>query len=248
MLSGKNAVVTGARTGIGRAVVEKFAKSGANIWACIREPNSNFEEEMRDLASRHGVWIDVVSFDLSRNEEIEAGAKSILASKQKIDVIVNNAGKNHVGLFLNTPVEEWWAVMNSNFFGPMLLTQKLLKRMMRTKNGSIINVSSERAIRVAPGRLIYSASKGALNVASATLATELAASGIRVNSVSPGQIDTGMLRELPDNGRKIKNTLGRTGQAEEVADTILFLSSDRSSYITGENIMITGGAGVDFSE
>ena len=248
MLKGKNAVITGARSGIGRATVEKFAANGANVWACAREPNETFEADMHAVADKYSVWIKPVYFDLSDKAQIAAGAKHILDEKLPIDVLINNAALNQIELFMQTSMESIETLFAVDFFAPLLLTQKLVKRMIRQKGGSIINVSSARALRAAPGRLAYSSAKAALILATETLALEFAGSGIRVNAVAPGQVGSArMMDEMKEKNTVLNNTLGRFGRPDEIADSILFLASDMSSYITGFTIEATGGGGLDFT-
>lgn len=244
MLKGKNAVITGARIGIGRAVVEKLAANGANAWACARHQDEFFENDMRKLAEKYGVWINTVYFDLAEKGQVIEGAKRILNDKLPVDILVNNAAVNQVELFMKTSIEKVESLFAIDFFGPLLLTQMLAKRMIRNKSGSIINISSARALRPAPGRLAYAASKSALITATETLALELATAGIRVNAVAPGQVEsTGMAVGLKEDSKMLPNTLGRFGSPGEIADTVLFLASDMASYITGTTIEVTGGGG-----
>lgn len=248
MLKGKNAVITGARTGIGRAITEKFACNGANIWACARHYDEDFEKDMAAIADKYSVWVKPVYFDFADKEQIACGAKAILGEKLPIDVLVNNAAVNQIELFMQTSIEKIENIFAVDFFAPILLTQKLAKRMMRQKSGSIVNILSARATRPAPGRLAYSSAKAALKMATETLALEFAGAGIRVNAVSPGQVGTErMMNELKDKNTAMNNTLGRFGTPEEIADSVLFLAGDMSSYITGFTIETTGGAGVDFN-
>ncbi|WP_081979713.1 SDR family NAD(P)-dependent oxidoreductase [Pseudooceanicola atlanticus] len=248
MLQGKNAVVTGARTGIGRATVEKFAEFGANIWACARQPDAAFESDMKNISHRYGIWIETVFFDFADKSQIEAGAKEILSAKRPVDILVNNAAINQTELFMKASIDNIEHLFAVDFFGPLLFTQKLAKRMMRGKASSIVNISSLRGLQPAPGRLAYSSAKSALKTATETLALELASSGVRVNAVAPGQIGSErMMEELKERKTSINNALGRFGTSAEVAEVILFLASDMSSYMTGETIPVTGGRGTDFT-
>ena len=248
MLKGKNAVITGARTGIGQATARKLAANGANVWACARQPDETFEADMRAIATEHGVWVKPVYFDLADKAQIAAGAKQILDEKLPIDILVNNAAVNQIELFMQTSIEKIESLFAVDFFGPLLLTQKLAKRMIRQKSGNIVNVSSVRALRAAPGRLAYSSAKAALKLATETLALEFAGSGIRVNAIAPGQVGSPrMMTELGEKNTALSNTLGRFGEPDEIADSILFLASGMSSYITGFTLEATGGGGKDFT-
>ena len=248
MLNGKNAVITGSNSGIGWAILEKFASNGANIWACARMPREAFERDIAELSVKYSVWIRPVYFDLSDKTQVAAGAKEILDQKLPIDILVNNAAINQIELFMQANLENIEKLFTIDFFNPMFLTQKLVKRMIRQKSGNIINILSARAFKPARGRLAYCSAKSALKLATEVLSLELAEAGIRVNAVAPGQINsTRMMNELKSNNTALMNVLGRFGTPEEIADSVLFLASDMSSYITGFTLQADGGEGYDFS-
>lgn len=245
LLKGKIAVLTGSNRGIGKAILEVFAKNGANIWACARKPDDKFIDNVADLIKKTGVSIRPVYFDLTDVEQVKAGAKTIISAKQPVDVLVNNAGIIHTALFQMTSIGKMKEVFEVNFFNQMLLTQYIVRVMIRQKSGSIINISSSAAIECNEGRAVYAASKAALITSTKVMAKELAAYNISVNAIAPGLIDTDMMRENTPQGA-LESTLQRicmkrVGEPEEIASVVLFLSSDLSSYMTGQVLRVDGG-------
>lgn len=246
LLREKNAVITGCLKGIGRATMDLFANNGANVWACCQAPDVEFENHVKTLSEATKVSITPVYFDLSNSEQIKAGIKQIIAAKQPVDVLVNVAGMTYNALFHMTTIEKMKEVFEIDFFSQMLVSQQITKLMMRQKSGSVINIASIAGVDGNPGQIAYSAAKAALIGATKTLAAELGTSGIRVNAVAPGVIKTDMTAELSKekfdellSGSKLR----RAGLPEEVAQTLLFLASDLSAYITGQVIRIDGGMG-----
>lgn len=244
MLKGKNAVITGARRGIGRATVECFAGYGANIWACARKPDEAFEQDMAELAQRDGVWIKPVYFDLADSEEMAAAVKGILSEKLPVDVLVNNAGVPHGGTLFTTSQAKLHEVFEVNFFAQIALMQVFGKYMLRKKSGSIVNMASIGGLEHEPGYLAYGSSKAALIWATRSAAKELAPHGVRVNGVAPGLVDTemGSFRNQAELEKVLSRTpAGRMGGPGEIAEAIAFLASDKASYITGEILSADGG-------
>ncbi|MEA4892161.1 MAG: SDR family NAD(P)-dependent oxidoreductase [Peptococcaceae bacterium] len=245
LLKGKNVIITGARRGIGRATVETFAKEGANIWACARKPDKEFEAEMKELAARENVWIKPVYIDMNSRSEIKEGAGKVLSEKRKIDALVNIAGINHKEApFQMLSMDTFSCMFEVNFFAQIQLCQYIVKAMLRQKKGSIINLASIGAIDMVAGNMAYGSSKAALLFATKSMAAELTPHGIRVNAVAPGLIDTDMVNGLSEAARNnvvLKCKAGRSGQSSEVADLIAFLVSDHAQYISGQVIRIDGG-------
>lgn len=244
MLKGKNAVITGARRGIGRATVECFAGYGANIWACARKPDEEFERDMSELAGKYGVWIKPVYFDLANGDEMAAAVKGILSEKLPVDVLVNNAGMPHGGTLFTTSIAKLQEVFTVNFFAQIALMQYFGKYMLRKKSGSIVNIASVGGLEHEPGYLAYGSSKAALIWATRSAAKELAPHGVRVNAVAPGLVDTemGSFRNQAELEKVLSRTpAGRMGEPNEIAEAIAFLASDKASYITGEILSADGG-------
>lgn len=244
MLKGKNAIITGARRGIGRATVEAFAQNGANVWACARNKDEAFEADMAALAARYGVWIKPVYFDLTDEERIKEGIKTILREKLAIDILVNNAGAVHIATLQMTSMETLKKLFQVNFFSQVSLMQLVSRIMMRQKGGSIINLSSIAGLDGDTATLAYGSSKAAIAYASRAAAKDLAPHGIRVNAVAPGYVETDMARQLPEISLKNmieKSALSRAARPEEVADAIVYLASEKASFITGQILRVDGG-------
>ena len=245
LIKGKTAVITGCNRGIGKALLEVFAKNGANVWACVRKSDVDFTEYVAGIVAETGVKIRPVYFDLQDAEQIKEGVKTIRSAKEPIDILVNNAGVIHTSLFQMTPIDKMREMFELNLFSQMLLTQQISKIMMRQKSGSIINMASSAAIEANEGRTAYAASKSALITSTQVLSKELAGSGIRVNAIAPGLTQTDMMVESTPEDILEKTlqriSMRRVGRPEEIAKTALFLASDLSSYITGQVLRVDGG-------
>lgn len=248
MLSGKNAIITGARTGIGLATLKQFAQSGANCWAVVHRKDHDFLLLIKELERKHGIWIKPVYIDLADPESVKSGVKCILKDKFPIDILVNAAGVVSPNrLFSMTSMNDIRNVMEVNFFSILEIMQLVIRVMQRQKSGSIINIASVAADCEDTSQLEYAASKAALICATKKLASEAGASGIRVNSVSPGLTDTKMTSGIEEKAMsRIFEGLvpKRLGTPDEIANIIAFLASDSSSFINGANIKADGG-GID---
>lgn len=243
-LNGKNAIITGANRGIGFATLKLFAKEGCNIWACIRKPNEEFDEQIRILSSKYKVWIKTVFMDLSDENSMKAGMKDILSDKNSIDILVNNAGIAFGGLMSMTPISKLKEVFQINYFSQVFMMQLVSRIMMRQKSGCIINMASVGGIETNPGYLAYGSSKAALIWATKCIAKELGDFNIRVNAVAPGMTDTqmGHYKTQEELDLVIKKTsLGRMAHASEIAEGVCFLASEASSFVTGHVMVIDGG-------
>ena len=245
LLKDKNAVVTGCNRGIGKEVVRVFAENGANIWACIRKENKSFTKYINKLEKKHSVKINPVYFDLSDEEQIKTGIKVIKESKKQVDILVNNAGIIFTALFQMTSMQKLKEMFEINYFSQMLLTQYISRIMMRQRSGSIVNISSSAAIEGNEGRTGYASAKASMITSTKVLARELAPYKIRVNVVAPGLTQTEMMTSsTPEDA--LQETLNRiclkrVGQPEEIANSVLFLASDLSSYITSQVLRVDGG-------
>lgn len=245
MLKGKNAIITGARSGIGLATLQLFAKNGCNCWAIIHREDLDFLNKIQTWEKESQVWIKPVYMELDNSDSIKQGMKDILAEKQPVDILVNAAGiVSPNRLFTMTKMEDIRRVMDVNFFSSIELTQQVCRPMMRQRKGSIINIASIAAWGEDTSQMEYAASKAAMVIATKKLARELGSAGIRVNAVAPGLTQTKMLDVLEGEAEaQIKKGLGlhRFGTPEEIAEVCLFLASDKSSYVTGETIKVDGG-------
>ena len=242
LLDGKVCLVTGASRGIGAATVSRFAREGAVVYANARTPES-LDDLCTELSEKYNTTVKALYFDV-RDEA--AAKKAVLQIKKetgRLDVLVNNAGVMKDALIGMISKDLMQEIYDVNVFGVMNLLQLASKIMMFQKSGSIINLSSIVGLEGIPGKLVYSAAKGAVAAMTKTAAKELASHGIRVNAVAPGMIDTDILKSVGDE--KMKEQLanirmGRLGTPEEVAAAILFLASDLSGYVTGEILGVNG--------
>ena len=239
-----NAIVTGARRGIGRAIVELFAQKGINIWACASKENEEFEQDMKQLSEEYHVWIKPVYFDLANEEETINALKEVIKEKQPIDILVNNAGVPYGNLMQMTPLKNLREVMEINFIAQIHVMQLISRVMMRQKSGSIINMGSVGGIEAREGYLAYGSSKAALLWATRSVSKELAKYNIRVNAVAPGLVesDMGMYKKTEEQ-EKILNEISmkRMGRPEEIAEAVYFLATDASSFMTGAIMNVDGG-------
>lgn len=244
ILKGKNVVITGARRGIGLATVKAMAKEGANVWACARKKDIEFEIQLQKLAEEFQIWIKPVYFDLCDDAAIKEAVSEMAREKNPINILVNNAGIAHNGTLGMTSIDQIRQVFSVNFFSQLLLIQLISKLMIRQKQGSIINIASVGGLEANPGYIAYGSSKAAIVWATKSLAKEYAPYHIRVNAVAPGLTDTEMGYYRQEN--ELQKVLDRTpmkrmAKPEEIADSIVYLASEKSSYITGHVLVVDGG-------
>ena len=244
MVKGKNIVVTGCLSGIGRQTMATLAKNGANVIACAFAQSDEFESECEFL-SKGGVSVLPVYFDMMDNDAIKAAARTIQSKKMQVDGLVNIAGINKDALFGMITAQDLVDTFQVNCFSQILFSQYIAKLMIRQKTGgSIAFTSSVTAMDGNEGQVSYGASKAALIGAMKTMALELGKHNIRVNCVAPGVIRTPMTEKLSNEllDKKIKTMdIPRLGEAEEVANTFMYLMSDLSSHVTGQTIRVDGG-------
>lgn len=240
----KNAIVTGAKKGIGYATVLKLAQAGYNIWACARVYDAELEERLGLIAKKNNVWIKPCYFDLSDEKQIKATLKKIISERKNIDVLVNVAGTVFNGSFSMTPVSKIREVFDINYFNQILIMQLVSRTMIRQKFGAIVNVASVSGIEITEGKLAYGSSKAALIYATKAISKELAGYNIRVNAIAPGLTDTDMNKNLSEESITAvlgRSSLKRMAHPEEIANAIEFLVSDKSSFMTGQVLVVDGG-------
>ena len=244
LLKDKNALITGAARGIGNAMLRVFAREGANIWAFARTPSADFDAECAALATAHGVWIKPIYADLSDAEARKAAFAAVMADKQPLHVLVNNAGiMGEDKMFQMIPETEMRDIFDVNFFAMLEVCRFATRLMARRKSGSVVNIASVAGMD-GDSRLDYSASKAALIAATKKLARELAPMGIRVNALSPGYTNTGLVAGLSE--KVVEETLAgillrRAAEPEEIANVAAFLASDLASYVTAQVWRADGG-------
>ncbi|MDR9415036.1 MAG: 3-oxoacyl-[acyl-carrier-protein] reductase [Gracilimonas sp.] len=242
-LDGKSCLVTGGSRGIGRAIALKLADFGADVTITYARSSQAAEEVKAEIEKKgkKSKALQADAVNLSRAEEV---ISDIVDDWGKIDVIVNNAGITKDNLILRMSEEQWDDVITTNLKSIFNYSKAAAKPMMRNRGGSIINISSVVGITGNAGQSNYAASKAGIIGFTKSYAKELASRNIRANVIAPGYILTDMTGELDEkvlDGIKAETPLGRAGEADEVADAVVFLSSDMSSYITGEVIRVDGG-------
>lgn len=239
-LSGKIALVTGASRGIGAAIADTLAQAGATVIgtatsdsgaAAIGERLAQWNGQGRTLNAAEADGIENLIADIEK----EFG---------KLDILVNNAGITRDNLLMRMKDEEWDDIMNVNLKSVYRACKAVMRGMMKQRSGRIITITSVVGTMGNAGQTNYAAAKAALQGFSKSLAREVGSRGITVNCVAPGFIDTDMTRALPEETRKTfeaQTALGRFGEAQDVADAVLFLASDQARYITGQTLHVNGG-------
>ncbi|GJM36082.1 MAG: beta-ketoacyl-ACP reductase [Saprospiraceae bacterium] len=243
LLKDKVALVTGGSRGIGAAIVQKFAEAGAQV-AFTYLSSEEKAQKVADTAAQAGVQVKAYHSDASSYQQAEELVKKVLEDFGKIDILVNNAGITRDNLMLRMTEEQWDQVIHTNLKSIFNLTKHVMRPMMKTRNGSIINLSSIVGITGNAGQANYSASKAGILGFSKSIAKEMGARNIRCNAIAPGFIETDMTNELDDKTREtyLSNIpLKRLGKAEEIADVCIFLGSDLANYVSGQTISVCGG-------
>jgi len=238
-LENKNIIVTGASGGIGNSIVKKLNQAGANILASgtriekLEELKKNFEN------------IKILKFDISQSDKIvefiENATNELGGS---LDGIVNNAGITQDNLAIRMSLEEWQKVININLTSTFLMSKFAIKKMLKNKSGKIVNITSVVGHTGNLGQANYTASKAAIVAMSKSLAIEYAKKNININCISPGFIKTAMTDNIDEKFREVivsKIPSARLGEPDDIANAVLFLSSDQSNYINGETIHVNGG-------
>lgn len=240
----KTAIVTGTNRGIGLGIIEELARNHINVWACARKQTTDFEEKLYDLSKQTGTAVRPIYFDIRDSTSVKNAVMNIYKESGSIDILVNNAGICTESLFLMTSIEKMKELFDVNFFSLLGLTQIVIRYMRKNSSGSIINIASVSGIQNEIGRLAYGSSKAALIFSTRTLAMELGQYGIRVNSISPGFIDTDLWKNRDKTLKEkvlAETPIQRQGRTEDIARAVIFLAGDDASYITGTNLIIDGG-------
>ncbi len=239
-LSGKVALVTGGSRGIGKAVASRLAGAGARVALVdVVDP-----EQVEATAREVGGGAIAVRANVVDADDVGAAVSQVEEQLGPIDVLVNNAGITRDGLLIRMTEEAWSAVLDVNLKGVFNMTKAVARGMMKRRGGRVVNIASVVGITGNAGQANYSASKAGVIGFTKSVAKELAARNVLVNAVAPGFIDTDMTKALPEAARETLLKLiplGRLGAAEDVANAVVFLSSDLASYLTGQVVVVDGG-------
>lgn len=243
MLNGKVVIVTGGSRGIGESIVRKMVEHGAGVAFTYRSSSAKADAIVEEL-SADGVNIKAYQSDASSFESAGQLIKDVMKDFGQIDVVVNNAGITQDNLLLRMSEDQWNSVIDVNLKSIFNMTKNVLRPMLKARKGSIINISSVVGVNGNAGQANYAASKAGIIGFSKSVAKELGSRNIRSNVIAPGFIQTDMTDVLDE---KVKDDLmasiplKRLGQGDEVANTVLFLASDLSSYVTGQTLSVCGG-------
>lgn len=237
-------VITGGSKGIGRSVAIRFAQEQGKIIIVHYDPDESAATETLNLVRHPGAEAESHRMDISDHEAVADLFKDIIARFEKVDVLVNNAGITKDALLMRLSESDWDAVLNVNLKGVFNCTQAVIRAMIKQRKGSIVNISSIAGQIGNVGQANYAASKAAVMGFTKTVAREVAARGITVNSVAPGFIDTEMTAALPEKQKeafKQRIPMGKIGRPEDVAEAVYWLCSEGAAYITGQTIHVNGG-------
>lgn len=240
-MKGKTVIVSGSSRGIGRAVAERFGELGANV---VLSGTSDSVHATGEALRARGIAVASVVADISTPDGAQRLVDAAMETFGTVDILVNNAGITRDKLIIRMEEEDWDQVLDTNLKGTFLLTKAAAKVMMKKRTGRIVNITSVVGVMGNAGQANYAASKAGLIGFTKSIAKELATRGITCNAVAPGFIETAMTGELPEH---IKETYlksipaGRYGTPSEVADLVVFLSSEQAAYITGQVVHIDGG-------
>ena len=238
-LKDKNIIVTGASGGIGNSIIEKLNEAGANILA-----SGTRVEKLEELKKKHDN-IKILKFDISQLDKIEEFIDQANTEfGGSLDCIVNNAGVNQDNLGIRMNLNEWQKVIDVNLSATFLISKFAIKKMLKKKYGKIVNITSVVAHTGNLGQANYTASKAGIIAMSKTLAIEYAKKNININCISPGFIKTKMTDVLDEKYKELiisKIPSARLGEPDDIANAVVFLCSDQSSYINGETLHVNGG-------
>jgi 3-oxoacyl-[acyl-carrier protein] reductase len=241
-LKGKVALVTGAAQGIGKAIALLLARNGADM--VVSDINLEKAEETAKEIRAIGPKAMAIKVDVANLSDVERMVTGILEKLAKIDILVNNAGITRDKLILRMTEEDWDVVLGVNLKGTFNCTKAVVRHMAKQRSGKIVNIASVVGEMGNAGQANYSASKAGVIGLTKTIAREYAQRGINVNAIAPGYIETPMTEALPEKAKEELKKLipmERLGKPEDVAEAVLFLVSEESSYVTGQVLNVNGG-------
>lgn len=243
MLKEKIALVTGAGRGIGKAIAIALAEAGATVVINYNGSKERAEEVKAQIEGMGGSAI-TYQCDVSDFTAVESMMKELIKEYGKIDILVNNAGITRDNLIMKMKEEDFDAVIDTNLKGAFNTIKCISRQMLKQRSGKIVNIASVSGVLGNAGQANYSAAKAGMIGLTKAMAKELASRGINVNAVAPGFIETDMTAALSDDVKKLAEQnipFGRMGKPEEIADAVVFLASDKASYITGQVLCVDGG-------
>ena len=239
----RSALVTGASRGIGRAIAAVLAREGWAVCVNYLEHRNAAEELVRELRAQGRAALSFQA-DVADREEVDACVRAASEELGPVELLVNNAGISHQGLFQDLDDQTWDRLLAVNLTGPRNAVQAVLPHMLSEKRGCIVNISSIWGLRGGSCETAYAVTKAGIVGLTRSLALELAPSGIRVNCVAPGCVETDMVRVLGEETRaqlKEETPLGRLGRPEEIAEAVAFPASEKAGFITGQVLTADGG-------
>lgn len=242
-LNGKVVIITGGTRGIGKGIAIEAAKEGAILVLNYISDDKSAIETQTEIRNM-GAYCMLLKGDVSKKDVAKELVEKCIKECGKVDVLVNNAAISKIGLFMDATEEDYDYIMNTNFKSVFNMTRAVITHMLSRGSGNIINISSVWGENGASCEVLYSASKGAINSFTKALSKEVGLSGIRVNAVAPGVIETKMNGWMSTEERdelQEEISLGRFGTVEEIGKSVVFLASDESSYITGHILNVNGG-------
>lgn len=242
-MQGKIALVTGGSRGIGRAIALELSKNGATVIINYSKDEKGAEATIKEIQEKGG-YAKSIKADIKDYNSAKEVIDFVINNFGKIDILVNNAGISTIGLFMDATKEDMDNIIGTNLFGAMYLSKHALPHMVNRGKGNIINISSMWGEVGASCEVLYSSSKGGMNLFTKALAKEVAPMGIRVNAIAPGVINTEMNSFLSKEDKESLEEeipFNRFGEVEEIAKAVVFLCNDECSYLTGQIIRIDGG-------
>lgn len=240
----KTAVITGCNKGLGLKLLERFSEEGYNVIALNRKQYDDFDEKCATIEASCHNHIFKVYADLTDGTAIAAAIETIAEKGVSIDVLVNNAGANVVQHIFNTDYNDLERIFKVNYYAPVLITKGIANIMIHEGKGSIINISSTMALHPDSGLSGYGASKAALNYFTESVGQELGSFGIRINAVACGPMESSMYETLDEKAQKKmakRVAMGRIASLNEIIEIVMFLASEKSSFLTGSVIAADGG-------